>query len=113
MLTPWLRPGMPGEPIFSPLRVDDRQAKRKGKRLPGRAYSRAAFQQVVRRACKRAGIEPAWSPNMLRHAFGGRIREAGGLEAAQMALGHAKPDTTLIYTTAAKGRMMDAVREMG
>ena len=27
--------------------------------------------------------------------------------------GHAKPDTTLIYTTAAKGRMMNAVREMG
>jgi integrase len=112
-LTPWLRPEAPDEPIFSPLRVDDRQAKRKGKRLPGRAYSRAAFQQVVRRACKRAGIEPAWSPNMLRHAFGGRIREAGGLEAAQMALGHAKPDTTLIYTTAAKARMMDTVREMG
>ena len=30
-----------------------------------------------------------------------------------MALGRAKPDTTLIYTSAAKGRMMNAVREMG
>ncbi len=137
ILAPWLRPGEPEEPIFSPLRVDDRQAKRKGKRCPGKVYSRAAFQQVLRRACRRAFPHPelsgisrkqltadqadelrlwnqarAWSPNQLRHAFGSRLREFGGLESAQMALGHAKPDTTLIYTTAAKARMMDAVREM-
>ncbi len=54
IITPWLLPGSPDEPIFSPLRVDDRQPKRKGKRTPGKAYSRAAFQQVVRRACRRA-----------------------------------------------------------
>jgi integrase len=113
VLTPWLRPNAPDDPVFSPLRVDARQPKRKGKRPPGRAYSRAAFQQVVRRACRRAGISPAWSPNALRHAFGSKLREIGGLEASQMALGHAKPDTTLIYTSAAKKRMMDAVREMG
>jgi integrase len=137
VLTPWLRPGEPDEPIFSPLRVDERQVKRKGKRCPGKVYSRAAFQQVLRRACRRAFPHPevsklpkqdrlaehrdelrewdkahAWSPNQLRHAFGSRLREFGGLECAQMALGHAKPDTTLIYTTAAKARMMDAVREM-
>jgi len=111
-LSPWLRPDAPDEPIFSPLRVDARQPKRKGKRTPGRAYSRAAFQQVVRRACRRGGI-PDWSPNALRHAFGTRLRESGGIEAAQMALGHAKPDTSLIYTSAAKGRAMDAIRVMG
>ena len=67
---------------------------------------------MVRRACRRAGVE-SWSPNMLRHAFGGRAREAGGIEAAQMALGHSKPDTTLIYTSAAKKRMMETVKDMG
>jgi site-specific recombinase XerD len=50
---------------------------------------------------------------MLRHAYGSRLREVGGLEASQMALGHAKPDTTLVYTSAAKARMLDAVRQMG
>jgi integrase len=112
ILARWLRPEAPDKPIFSPLRVDDRQPKRKGKRPPGETYSRAAFQQVVRRACRRGGI-PEWSPNMLRHAFGTRLRESGGIEAAQMALGHAKPDTSLIYTSAAKKRAIEAVREMG
>ena len=102
IITPWLLPGTPDEPIFSPLRVDDRQPKRKGKRTPRKAYSRAAFQQVVRRACRRAYPHPtlagvpeaeltaddkrelqewnkahAWSSNLLRHAFGGRLRDAG------------------------------------
>jgi integrase len=114
ILTPWLRPSEPDEPIFSPLRVDERQQKRTGKkRAPGRAYSRAAFQQVVRRACRRADISPAWSPNALRHAFATRIRDIGGIEASQVALGHRKPDTTQIYTGAAKARMIDAIRDLG
>jgi integrase len=113
VLTPWLRPDLPQEPIFSPLRVDDRQVKRaRGKRPPGRSYSRAAFQQVVRRACKRAGISPAWSPNALRYAFGTRLREFAGIEASQVALGHRKPDTTLIYTGAAKSRALEAIRSL-
>jgi integrase len=112
VLTPWLRPGEPDEPIFSPRRVDARQAKRKGKRLPGRSYSRAAFQQVIRRACRRGGI-PEWSPNQLRHAYGSRLREFAGIEASQIALGHVKPDTTLIYTAHAKKRMLDAANEKG
>jgi integrase len=112
-LEPWLRPDEPDEPIFSPHRVDARQAKRLGgKRPPGKAYSRAAFQQVVRRACRRGGI-PEWSPNALRHAYSTRLRDEGGIEAAQMALGHAKPDTSLIYTSAAKGRAMEAIRRLG
>jgi integrase len=112
ILNRWLRSEAPDKPIFSPLRVDDRQPRRKGKRPPGETYSRAAFQQVVRRACRRGGI-PEWSPNMLRHAFATRLRESAGIEAAQMALGHAKPDTSLIYTAAAKKRAIEAVREMG
>jgi integrase len=112
VLTPWLRPNEPGEPIFSPMRVDDHQDKRKGKRLPGRTYSRAAFQQVIRRACRRGKIAE-WSPNQLRHSYGSRIRDFGGIESAQIALGHAKPDTTLIYTSHAKQRMLEIIKEMG
>jgi integrase len=110
---PWLRPDEPDEPIFSPRRVDARQQKRlHGKRPPGQAYSRSAFQQAIRRACRRAGI-PEWAPNGLRHAFGSRVRDLGGIESAQIALGHAKPDTTLIYTSHAKKRMMDTLKVMG
>jgi integrase len=113
VLTPWLRPESPDEPIFSPRRVDDRQSKRlNGRRPPGRTYSRAAFQQVVRRACRRAGVEP-WSPNALRHAFATRLRDAAGVEASQVALGHAKPDMTQVYSHAAKARAIEAIRELG
>jgi integrase len=49
----------------------------------------------------------------LRHAYGTRIRDIGGIEASQVALGHRKPDTTQIYTGAARARMVEAVREMG
>jgi integrase len=111
VISPWLLPEQPDEPIFSPRRVDERQPKRQGKRLPGRTYSRAAFQQVIRRACRRGEI-PEWSPNMLRHAYGSRLREAGGVEASQIALGHAKPDTTLIYTSHAKARALEAIRAL-
>jgi hypothetical protein len=46
-----------------------------------------------------ASNRPAWSFS--------RIGLAGS------ALGHARPDTTLICTSAAKGRMLDAVRDVG
>jgi integrase len=113
VITPWLRPDEPDEPIFSPLRVDERQSKRlKGKRPPGRVYSRAAFQQVIRRACRRAGVE-AWSPNLLRHAYGVRLTDVGGVEAAQVALGHSRPDTSLVSTAAARKRALETIRELG
>jgi hypothetical protein len=35
------------------------------------------------------------------------------IESAQFALVHAKPDSTLIYTSHAKKRMLDVVKEMG
>jgi len=38
-----------------------------------------------------------WSPNRLRHSAGTEIRKRFGLEAAQVALGHAKATTTEIY----------------
>jgi integrase len=38
-----------------------------------------------------------WKPNQIRHAFGTRVRNLAGLEAAQVTLGHARADTTQIY----------------
>lgn len=112
VLAPWMIPARPDEPIFGPRRVDARQPKRKGRRLPGRVYSRCGFAQVIRRACERAGIS-TWGPNALRHAAATRLRDEHGIEAAQVALGHARPDTTLIYTAAARSRALDAIRHAG
>ncbi|MFO0806072.1 MAG: tyrosine-type recombinase/integrase [Gemmataceae bacterium] len=38
-----------------------------------------------------------WAPNQLRHTHGTKVRKQFGLEAAQVALGHAKADVTQIY----------------
>lgn len=112
ILAPWLLPDQPDAPIFSPRRVDARQSRRKGKRLPGSSYSRSAFRQVVTRACQRAHV-PSWTPNQLRHAAATRLREEFGIEAAQVALGHARPDTTLIYSERARSRALEAIRAAG
>jgi len=41
--------------------------------------------------------EHRWAPNQLRHNHGTKVRKQFGLEAAQVALGHAKADVTQIY----------------
>ena len=112
VLGPWLLPKKPDEPVFSPRRVDPRQARRRGRRLPGRFYSRCGFAQVIARACDRAKV-PIWTPNLLRHAAATRLRELHGIEAAQVVLGHARPDTILIYTATARARAVEAVKEAG
>jgi integrase len=112
VLSPWLLPKRPDEPIFSPRRVDSRQANRRGRRLPGRFYSRCGFGQIIARACDRAGVK-VWTPNQLRHAAATRLRELHGIEAAQVALGHARPDTTLIYSSAARARALEAIKLVG
>jgi integrase len=38
-----------------------------------------------------------WAPNQLRHQHATRVRKEFGLEAAQVALGHARADVTQIY----------------
>ena len=111
-LTPWLRPDAPGEPVFSPLRVDARQPRRKGARLPGRHYSRSALDQALRRAVKRAGVEP-WTLGQLRHAAAVRITDAAGLEAARQALGHSSAAMTRHYASGADAHALEVVRKVG
>lgn len=112
ILSPWLRPERPDDPIFAPTPEEGRGRRRKRRRKAPLTYSRCGFAQAVRRGCDRAGIPP-WSPNTLRHAAATRLREEFGIEAAQIALGHARPDTTLIYTGAARSRAVAAVLQAG
>jgi integrase len=100
-------------------------AKRcKGKPGQGRSprYDRRSYRQAVVRACDRAFPHPTlaaikrkdltadqrrelekwkrehrWSPLQIRHTVGTKVRAKYGLEAAQLALGHARADVTEIY----------------
>lgn len=69
---------------------------RSSRRSPGDRYTALSYGRAIARACDKAGV-PAWSPNRLRHTAATAIRKAFGLEAAQVALGHAAADTTQIY----------------
>ena len=47
-------------------------------------------------ACKAAAV-PHWHPHQLRHSHATEVRRQFGLEAAQVALGHAQAAVTEIY----------------
>jgi hypothetical protein len=105
----------PGDFVFSPIRMRRERfgllraarktpvqpsqvsrAKSRPKRWPTDRYTPRRYHQAVRKACIRAGVGH-WHPNQLRHAAATTIRKQFGLEAAQVALGHAKANTTEIY----------------
>jgi integrase len=111
-IRPWLRPFEPAEPIFSPLRVDTRQPRRTGKRPPGRFYGRASLAQALRRAIRRAGVEP-WSLAQIRHSRATALRERFGIDVAAAILGHSRPNMTAHYSRRAIAHAVDAVREVG
>jgi integrase len=94
--------------------------KRKPKKGPGARYTPQGYHQSIRKAilaantagacaackplkpadrcgaCKAAAL-PHWHPHQLRHLHGTEVRRRFGLEAAQVALGHAKADVTQVY----------------
>ena len=82
------------------------------KRKAGARYCVMNYRRAIQRAADRANVEahrerpdvpagerlvPKWSPNQLRHALATEVRREHGLEAAQVALGHARADVTQVY----------------
>jgi integrase len=63
---------------------------------PGGRYTKDSYRVAIQRACRRAGV-PVWTPHQLRHTRATEIRREFDIEAAQIILGHSKPDTTLVY----------------
>jgi integrase len=75
------------------------EGKGKGRaRRPTNGYNHHAVAMAVERACKKAKV-PHWHPNQLRHLFATKVRhmDGGGLEAAQVLLGHSCADVTQVY----------------
>ena len=63
-------------------------------------------------ACRKAGV-PHWHPNQLRHLFATEVRQAYGLEAAQVLLGHSRADVTQVYAARDLGLAVRVAAEAG
>lgn len=104
----------------------EHKRRSKPRRSPGNRFNVCSYNRAIQRGCEVAFGIPAelrtispklpedqrqelkrqarewrrktcWSANQLRHSAATRLRKEFGIEAAQVALGHSNPQTTLIY----------------
>jgi integrase len=86
--------------------------KRKPAIVAGDRYTTTSYSKAVVRGAAKAGVA-SWSPNQLRHSLATDVRQRFGLEAAQVALGHARRTTTEIYAEPDLSRAETALRAIG
>ena len=76
-------------------------------------------REEARKATKATGIKvepallPEWTPNQLRHSAATEIRRQFGLEAVQVALGHAHANVTQIYAERDLTLAAEVMRKIG
>jgi integrase len=94
-----------------------RRQKRKPKRPKGNRYNTQSYAKAVNygmKQAKKAGFAiPHWHPHQLRHNRGTEVRKKYGIEAAQVALGHAKANMTEIYAEKNLEQARQIAKEMG
>ena len=70
-------------------------------------YSVRTIQEILKNASKKAGIKHV-HPHMLRHSFATHLIENGyAVSQIQSLLGHASPETSMIYVHMAAKKMID------
>lgn len=66
---------------------------------PGKCYSPSSIRAFLKRSAKRANILKRITPHTLRHSYATHLLENGvDIRYIQELLGHAKPETTMVYT---------------
>ncbi len=78
------------------------EGKNKGK------YSTASVRQFLKKSCEKAQIKKTVTPHTLRHSYATHLLENGvDIRYIQSLLGHAKPETTMIYTHVKRKDLME------
>ena len=73
----------------------------------GGAYSTESIRKFLKKSCKNAQINKKVTPHTLRHSYATHLLESGiDIRYIQELLGHAKPETTMIYTHVSKKDML-------
>jgi len=81
-----------------------KQFKQSGRIFEGRngRYAQRSVQAVLKNAAKKAELKQKVTPHMLRHCFATHLLEAGvDIRYIQQLLGHARLQTTQVYTSVA------------
>lgn len=75
---------------------------------PDTKYSPESVRAFLKRSCIEAGITKRVTPHTLRHSYATHLLENGiDLRYIQELLGHAKPETTMIYTHVSKKDLLN------
>lgn len=75
---------------------------------PGQRYSDSSVRKFLHLSTRQAGIVKRVTPHTLRHSYATHLLENGiGLRHIQELLGHAKPETTMIYTHVVKKDLLN------
>jgi len=109
-------------PVYpSELRAREKAKQARRRRKPKRPkrdhYDTDSYRRAIVYGLKKArksGVEIRhWHPHQLRHSRGTAIRRKYGIEAAQVALGHARADVTQVYAEKNLELAKRIAREMG
>ncbi|MFV9552529.1 tyrosine-type recombinase/integrase [Algibacter sp. PT7-4] len=74
----------------------------------GLQYSDSSIRKFLKHSCKLANIKKVVSPHTLRHSYATHLLEQGvNLRHIQELLGHARPETTMVYTHVARKDLLD------
>ncbi len=74
----------------------------------GGKYSAESIRQFIKKSAKVAGISKTVTPHTLRHSYATHLLENGvDIRYIQSLLGHARPETTMIYTHVKRKDLME------
>jgi integrase len=95
------------------------QPSQQDRHKPGRQrhlddhYDVRAYHHAIARGCRRAGVDPAWGPNRLRHNAATRFRKEFSLDVARAILGHSSPAVTEVYAEVDGAKAAEAMERVG